>query len=86
VTSASGDDDCEVIANRIGHSVDVDHSLAFLNPEELIAIRVDLLADLISWLESHHYELEMMPCVENLAKILVLDGPFLDVVTIAFHR
>src|SRR5690606_9196482 len=50
-----------------------------LDPEELIAIVVDLLADLLARLERHEHELQVMSGVEDAAIVLVLGGQLLDV-------
>jgi hypothetical protein len=86
VARSRGNDDREIVLDAVGYSVDVDHAVALLDPEELVTILVNLLADLIPGLKRHRDELEVVPGVEDSSKILVLDRDLLDIVAIAFHR
>ena len=51
VPRARRNDHREVILHPVLAPVDIDRTLAFLYAEELIAVLVDLLADLIAWLK-----------------------------------
>jgi hypothetical protein len=53
VTSAGRHDHCKFRTNVIFHTVDVDRTLPSLEPKELIAIGVNLLADLLAGLKRH---------------------------------
>lgn len=78
-------DDPVVCLDRIGHIVDPYFATARFEPEELIAVFMHLLADLLARPERHQDKLNVLPSIKNPAEIFVLFGQFLDIVGKPFH-
>src|SRR5205085_1524904 len=85
VPRAGGHDHRELVLDMIGNPINVDNAGPLLDAEELVAVLVNLFADLIAGLQRHGDELQMVARVEHPAEVLVLDRPLLDIVAIAFH-
>jgi hypothetical protein len=47
---------------------------------------MDLLTDVLAWLESHQYELKVLAGIENTAKIRIGLCQFLDIFDKPLHR
>lgn len=60
--------------------------LPCFNPEELVAVIMDLFPDLLAGLESHQYQLHLLCRVENTPKIGILFGQLFNVVDKTLHQ
>jgi len=67
-------------------AVDQDFAFAVLDTEELIAVVVNLFADLLAGLKRHQHELHICCRIKNTAKIRVSFGQFLDVINKSTHE
>src|SRR5690606_38155099 len=85
VTRAGRDDDGVVGPDRRRLAVDVDLAGPPLDAEELIAVVMHFLADLLAGIERHQDELEVLAGVEHAAKVGVPLSQLLDVVGEALH-
>src|SRR5689334_5802833 len=86
VSCAGRDDDRVVILDRVARAVDDDLAFAFLDAEELVAVLVHFLADVLAGLQRHQHELQVLAGVEHAAEIVVLLRDPLDVIDKSFHR
>jgi hypothetical protein len=86
VTGSSGYQDCVVALDAIPLPVDHDFALAHLYSKKLIAIRMDLLTDLLAGLERHQHQLKVLARIEDMAEITIILSQLLDVFDEAFHR
>ena len=59
VAGAGRDDHGEIVLDPVGDAVDPDLALAFLDPEELVAVLVHLLADVAAGRQRHQHQLEV---------------------------
>jgi len=80
VASACGNDHGEIVHHWIFATVDVDRALPFFDPEELVAVLVDFLPNLFTRLEGHQHELQMLPRINDVPEVLVVDRQPLDIV------
>ena len=55
------------------------------DPEELIAILVHLVTDLLAGLQRHQHQLQMFSRIKNMTKIDVLLDEFFDIFNEALH-
>src|SRR6185369_2205243 len=85
VARPSRHDNRKISAHLVFDTVNVDRAFALLEAKELVAVGVNLHADLLGGLERHQNELEISASVENPSEILVLNGSSLDVIAISFH-
>jgi hypothetical protein len=58
---------------------------ALFDAEELVNVRVHLVADLFLRLQTHHHELQMFAGEQHLPKVLVLSGCLFDRSKVASH-
>ena len=61
-------------------AVDIDGALPFLEAEELVAVLMDLLADLLARLQRHQHQLQMLAGVEDVPEVLIVDRQLVDIV------
>lgn len=85
VQRAAGNDDGIIGLDRVTGSVDQYFTLPCLETEELVVTSVDLLADILTWLQRHQHQLQMLAGVQDAAEIGVLFGQLFDIVNKAFH-
>jgi hypothetical protein len=85
VARAGRNDDGEVALDVRLEAVDPDFPLALLDPEELVTVRMDLLADFLARLDGHQHELELLAGVQHASEIRVVLGHVLDVVDEPSH-
>src|SRR5690606_17758520 len=85
VTRAGRDDDGVIGPDRRRLAVDADLAGPPLDAEELIAVVMHFLADLLAGVERHQDELEVLAGVEHAAKVGVPLSQLLDVVGEALH-
>jgi len=86
VPGALRDDDPVVRLHGVTNAVDPDFALARLDAEELVAVVVDLFADLLTGRNGHEDELQIVAGVENAAKVCVLFRQTFDIVDEALHE
>jgi len=87
VARSCGNDYSGPVSDRIFLAINHDHSLAFLETEELVAIFVDLRANLVARLERHQHQLKLLAGVQHAAEISVGNGLLLNIVAIsALHH
>ena len=85
VQRAAGNDDGIIGLDRVTGSVDQYFTLPCLETEELVVTSVDLLADILTWLQRHQHQLQMLAGVQDAAEIGVLFGQLFYIVNKAFH-
>jgi len=66
-------------------AVDPNFTLARFDTEELVAVIMDLLSNLVTWLDGHEDKLKIVASVENATEVVVLFRKFLDIVNKAPH-
>jgi hypothetical protein len=78
-------DDPVIGLDSVARPIDPDLSFTGFDAEELIAVVMDFVADLVPRLNRHENKLKIISCVENTPKLIVFLGQFLDVVDKALH-
>src|SRR6185369_14483019 len=85
VPRTGGNHDREVALDLRLATIDPDFAPPLLDPEELIAIRMDLLADLLARLHGHQHELQLAPRVQNAPEVRIPFGHSSDISHEPFH-
>ena len=86
MTCALWNDDPVIRPHGMTKAVNPDFALARLDAEELVAVVVDLFADLLTGRNGHEDELQIVAGVENTAKFCVLSRQTFDIVDEALHE
>src|SRR5215211_4230435 len=77
VTRTSRHDNAIARTDLVTVTIDYDFSLSLLDSEKLVAILMNFLTDLFAFFERHHNQLNVLPGIENMAKVpVVLCLPF----------